>query len=74
MGDTLTCELIEKALKLLNQNQVELPYILYLPAIYLKRREIVDIAIWGAKTRRFATYFLGKGNIIIKSFKMDKIN
>ena len=74
MGDTLTCKLIEKAWKLLKQQQVELPYILYLPAIYLNRKEYIDIAEWGAKTRRFATYFLGKNNVIIKSFKMDKIN
>ena len=74
MGDTLTCKDIKKAVEILKQNQIELPYIAYLPAVYLKRREIVDYAKWGAKTRRFATYFLDKDNTIIKSFKMDKIN
>ena len=74
MGDTLTCKDIEKAVNLLNQNRVELPYVLYIPAPNPKRKEVVDYAEWGAKTRRFATYFLDKDNVIIKSFKMDKIN
>ena len=74
MGDTLTCKDIKKAVKLLEQNQIELPHILYIPAPYLKLKENIDYAQWGAKTRRFSTHFVDKDQVIIKSFKMDKIN
>ena len=72
--DTLTYKDIEKAVNILKQNRKELPYILYVPAPYLKRKEIVDYAQWGAETRRFSTHFVDKDQVIIKSFKMDKIN
>ena len=73
MGDILTCKDIEKAVELLQQNKKELPYVLTLSVHWLKRKEIVDYAQWGAKTRRFSTHFVDKDQVVIKSFMMDKI-
>jgi hypothetical protein len=74
MGDILTCADIKKAVKILNENQIELPHVLVVSEHWLKRKEIVDYAKWGAKTRRFSTYFVDKNQKPIKSFIMDKIN
>lgn len=74
MGDTLTCANIKKAVKILNEHKIELPHVLYISGHWLKNKEMVDYVKWGARVRRFSTYFVDKDNNITKSFIMDKIN
>lgn len=74
MGDTLTCADIQKAVKILNENKVELPYVLYISEHWLKSKAMVAQAKWGARVKRFSTYFVDKNYNVTESFIMDKIN
>ena len=74
MGDTLTCAGIKKAVKILNEHRIELPHVLYISEHWLKSKDMVSYVKWGARVRRFSTYFVDKNYNVTKSFIMEKIN